>query len=243
MRKNIAELTLEKIKDSKMKPKSKWYFLFREVMIWVLFGLSIIIGSIAFALILHLLKNDLWLMRRFLRIHEYLLYFPFFWLILLVVFIVLAYFHWQKTEKGYKFQPIVIILVSVVLSLILGTVLYSFDLGRPIDRGAMKAVPGYGKMAKMRGEHWMGQSQNRLAGEVFSEMKDKKFLLKSFSNEDWNIFAEQVPDGELIIIKIGDKIRILGEREDQNIFQAKLILPWEKPFNKSKKPLLMKENH
>ncbi|MBT5338676.1 hypothetical protein HN858_04670 [Candidatus Falkowbacteria bacterium] len=232
MTKKLALKILEKIKQHYIKPKPKWHFWIKEIILWFLFGVSIVIGSLAFTLIIHLLKNDILPMRKFLHANEYFLYFPFFWLLILVVFIALAYYHWQKTEKGYKYKPLIILGVSILTSLLISCILLNLNLGRPLTKQANQ-LPGYSKLGKMRGQHWLKQNPNRLAGQVLSEIENNQFLLLDASEIEWTILTDEntYPE-DLSFILPNEKLRLFGEKETDDTFQAIKILPWDFPINK-----------
>ena len=55
---NISKQVLEKIKDKKIKPKSKWEFLLKDYVWWFLGILALNIGGLAFSVIIYFLVNN-----------------------------------------------------------------------------------------------------------------------------------------------------------------------------------------
>src|SRR5665648_1197459 len=58
--KNISNEVLKKIKDNNIKPKPRWYFITKNYFIWLIFGISIILGSFAFSMVLFIIKQLDW---------------------------------------------------------------------------------------------------------------------------------------------------------------------------------------
>jgi len=54
----VTKNTLQKIKKENIKPIPKWQFLLKDSLVWGLFVLNLILGSIGFAIALYLLTNN-----------------------------------------------------------------------------------------------------------------------------------------------------------------------------------------
>ena len=96
---------LDKIKENKITPKPKWQFRLEQVGIWALAVLSLIIGAKAFAVIIFRLVNNDWEIREHLGrslLNHALLTLPYLWIIVMVLFILLAYYNARHTKKGYR---------------------------------------------------------------------------------------------------------------------------------------------
>ena len=89
---NFTQKILEKIKTEKIAPTPAWQFLVKDSLIWIFFGLSVLIGSVSFAVITFIVFNDAtfellknnWLI-------DCLKILPYFWFALLGVFIFVAF--------------------------------------------------------------------------------------------------------------------------------------------------------
>jgi len=124
---DISKDILQKIKKDKLRPYPKQYFLLKRSVIWTVFGLSIFLGSIASAIAIFQLRYAEWDLYKNLShsLTEFVfLVIPFFWLIFLLGFTGLAYYYFRRTEHGYRYGAVWIILLSIVLSIIGGGLLY-----------------------------------------------------------------------------------------------------------------------
>ena len=133
---DISKDILQKIKKDEVRPYPKQYFLLRRSVIWTVFGLSIFLGSIAGAIALFQLRYAEWDLYKHLShslIEFVLLVIPFFWLIFLLGFIGFAYYYFRRTEHGYRYATLWIILLSIALSIIGGGLLYSTGLPERLE--------------------------------------------------------------------------------------------------------------
>jgi len=140
MDKNISQKALKTIRDKKIKPKSKLEFSIKEYLFWLVFVLSVFIGSFAVSIIIFMVN------RGGLGRQSALLNVPYFWIIVLLIFLFLAYFNFKHTKKGYRYNPYLVVVTSVLISIVFGFVIYGFDQAERTDRMLYQKVPIYRKM-------------------------------------------------------------------------------------------------
>ena len=231
MDKDISQKVLEEIKDRKIEPKAKWQFLLKDSLVWVLFGLSIFIGALATAAAIFNIKFSDWDIYdrvpggRFGFFMEVL---PYFWVIILLALVGAAYYNFKHTKKGYKYNIVSIILLSLVTSLVLGGVSYSLGLGEKMEYRATEHLPFYKGLEGRRMHMWEKDSDKLLAGEIV-KVYEKKFDLKDLKSKLWEVETEEAEVMHMVILREGEKIRMVGERQDGQIFVAERIMPWERP--------------
>ncbi|MCK5767319.1 MAG: hypothetical protein KAH35_02955, partial [Candidatus Atribacteria bacterium] len=125
--KNISEEIFKKIKKENIKPKSYRYFATKNYFIWFLFGISIILGSFAFSMILFMFRQLDWDIYHYLGnsfLKTVFISLPYLWLIFLILFLGIAYYNFIHTKRGYRFRFITILVTSLIISTLLGTALY-----------------------------------------------------------------------------------------------------------------------
>lgn len=221
---NLTEKVLEQIKSEKLEPKSKWSFLLKEYVLWLVFGLVTLIGGVAVSVIIFLMKNEV--LPNLKPAKGLVFIFPYFWILLLVVFLFLAYLNVKFTRKGYKYNPYLIIVVSILVSIVLGLGLFLVKGAEKVERGFYQHVPVYQKMMKMRGKQWLENQDGRLAGEVVSELKNDLFILKSFHDGEWQVETKKLSPKELQQVKLQKRLKVLGQRLEGKRFLADKIQPW-----------------
>jgi len=140
MNKDISQKVLKTIKDKKIKPKSKLGFSIKEYLFWLVFVLSVFIGSFAVSITIFMINRDC-LGRKLV-----LLNIPYFWILILLIFLFLAYFNFKHTKKGYQYNSYLIIVISILISIVFGSVIYMFGQAEKTERMFYQKVPIYRKM-------------------------------------------------------------------------------------------------
>ena len=143
--KNI--LNIIKKKDIKLKPR--WQFLLKDYVIWSVGAIALIIGGLAFSVIIYLLRYDDWSIYGQITgsIWEFiLLTLPYFWLLILAVFILVTYYNIKHTKKGYRYSLPMIVIISIVASMVLGVLFSHAGIGRAIDDVLGEKAPLYTKI-------------------------------------------------------------------------------------------------
>jgi len=200
---NISKQVLNNIQDK--KPKPKWEFLLKNYVIWFLFAISIIIGSLAVSIIIFMLRNNA---------PAFLIKLPLFWIVILGIFLFLAFYNMQHTEKGYKYSSYIILLISVLISIALGSLIYSFGIADNLEKGAYNRFPIYQKMMHMKAKSLNVPEKGMLAGIIYEDCK-----LKCFDNKIWDISAKECKP-------INMRVMLKGEQLSDNEFRADYIIPW-----------------
>lgn len=225
---DISEKIIDKIKKENLKPAPKWHFLLKNYVIWILFVLSILIGSLTFSVILFFITSsgiDAYLFLNKNPLGGFILALPRFWLAFLLVFLAVAYYNYKHTKGGYKYNSYLIIILSVIISFILGYFLFFFGLGKKTDDILNNNIPIYRQNTMMHKQRmWNRPEQGFLIGDVV-EFKNKDFFtIKDFNKMIWQIKSENASwiglppkPGE------GMEVRIIGEEEGGFNFRAKII--------------------
>jgi hypothetical protein len=132
MNENLSDKIIGRIDNEQISPLPRWRFILWRGLFWLFAILSVIIGGIAVGTMLFLF-NGLYI-SGFLAIPhdiiELLLLVPYLWLIVFVLFILIARISIKHTKGGYKYGLGFIILTSVFLSVILGSVFYITGIGK-----------------------------------------------------------------------------------------------------------------
>lgn len=227
--KEISKKALERIKKEKIEPTPKWKFLLKDYITWFSFVLSIIIGSFGFAMVLFMLLNHDWDIYRYLNrtfIEHLLVSLPYLWILFLLFFIFLADYNLKHTKRGYRYKTYLVLLASIIISLIMGSLLYYFGIGTKINDIFAHNFPYYRRVFYPREEIWNNPEKGLLAGIITNVKSENEFSLKDFKEKIWQIEAKDAYLKKAIIIREGEKIKIIGELKSINIFIAKEIRPW-----------------
>jgi len=240
---DISKDILGKIKKKKLRPYPKQYFFLKRSVIWVVFSLSIFFGSIACAITLFQLRYAQWDLYKHLThsLTEFvLLVIPFFWLTFLLGFTWLAYYYFRRTERGYQYTAIWVVLLSITLSIIIGGFLYSTGLSEKLEFAFQENLPFYKELQESKQKVWMSPEHGLLAGKIIKIISDQKMEIKDLKGSIWVIdIADSIWRGRLRPVK-NLKIKILGKMLGQNQFKADEIRPWKRRRGSGKKKYLQR---
>ena len=141
--KNLSQKIINRIKQEGIEPTPKWEFVLKNSFFWGAFGLAVIIGALSFSIIFHTLLNNDWDLHMQLSggLTKFIIItLPYFWLILLTLFIVIAYINIRNTKKAYKYSLSMIIGGVILASFLLGITFYNLGLASSIDRNLIQII-------------------------------------------------------------------------------------------------------
>lgn len=228
--KKFIQEILGKIKKEKIAPKPKWFFLLKNYVVWFLGFLSLLIGGIAFSVIIYLVRYNDWDIYEQLDenfISFILLTMPYFWILFLALFIYIVLYNIKHTKKGYRYSLPLILSGNIVVSMILGVLFYKIGISQALDDVLGENAPLYSKIINRQMDYWSQPKEGRLSGLVVDVVEGEKFTLVDFGQKEWNI--NNKIDTGMMEIKLGAPIRVLGKMISDDIFEAEMVLPPGKP--------------
>lgn len=244
MNNNVSQKAFKAIKIKKIKPRPRWEFLLKDYVVWVIFGLAVLIGSLSVSIIIFMIRSSGWdSIARFNSFKPMLANIPYFWILILAIFLFLAYYNFKHTKGGYKYNPYLIIIISVLISAVLGSVVYGMGGGKKMEEIFYHKLPIYQKIMNQGARIWISPQEGRLAGVVMGKY-DINFALKDFSGKVWIVVLRDEGVENQDSIKMGNRVKILGEQISENKFEADFIRPWPDKMSlpKFRKPFLKENN-
>lgn len=226
---DLAKKILGKIKTEKIKPISKWKFIFKKSFVWSLFSLSSILGGLAFGSILVQIKHTEWDIYHYFdgNFSMFLFYaLPYVWILCLILFSTLAYYYLRHTSKGYRYNTVIVITLSIFLSITGGSALFASGISEKIETSFQNNFPFYPLLHRNRMLMWGHPEKGILGGKIIQEPKELQLELEDFRNKNWIIDISKANIKPNIILKKDTLIKIIGEQKNEQIFQANEIRPW-----------------
>lgn len=231
--KSISDIVLATIKKKHITLKPRWTFLLKDYFIWIISVLSLAVGSLAFSVIIFLVKNNDWDVYEYINdslLQFIILSLPYFWIAFLIIFVLVAHYNFKHTKKGYRFKLHTIVISSVLLSIFFGAILYNIGVGQAIDEVFANKVPYYEKFFQTRKMRWLGVENGFLAGKITDITDKTKFRVVDMSGHTWDISVEKDAIMPLVDIKADNHIRMIGEKISEDQFRAERILPARHPM-------------
>jgi len=220
---NTGQEILDKIKEQNIQPKKRWEFLFKNYLLWFAFGLAIILGGLASSATIFIFQHATWveLAPGFSPLKRLWVNLPLFWLLSLSLFCFLAWYDFKNTKRGYKYQPLIIVLFSIILSIALGVAMYSLGLGQKLEDTFFRRVPFYKQMFRQGGRMLVEPDKGHLAG-IITNVGPKTITVEDFLGRSWTISTSTTE------FQTGQRVMLIGRMSDDNNFICESIRPWIK---------------
>lgn len=231
MKPDITTHILGKIKSKNLKPRPKIYFIVWNIVFWCLYIITLFIGSIGIGIIFSFLSvDDIWLIQRvgfLLLLSEYL---PFFWIASVTLLIILSFFIFKKTDNGYKYTPLKLIVLNIVLTFIWGSLLFLSGFSQKCDTTLRYYFHSYNSVLVQDREErvkeiWQNEEKWLLLWIILSVNKEN-FTLQDTNNKIWTISHQNAQIKRKVTIQIWEKVKIVWEISTKESFKAENIRPY-----------------
>jgi hypothetical protein len=230
---NFAKEVLERIEKEQVTPKARWQFLVKNYGLWVLWGMSVLVGAGAVAATIFVFANAGW--QFYSATHDSLFEFiidslPYLWGAVLGVFIFAAYENVRHTKRGYRYPLFAIILFSIIASALGGVVLYAAGFGDVFDEQIGKRIPLHRPIMMQQQKKWVNAERGVLAGEVDDVDANKlMFIIETFDDKEWEVDGSDLNEKDWEALSRFRLVRVIGVpvKEGEEIFHACFVFPWE----------------
>lgn len=218
----FAHNILEKIKEKKVQPKSKWHFLLKDSVVWLLGGIALFVGAVAVAVMIYIMRTHDFELYSY--VHEgsfkmYLVAIPYVWLILFIAFIVLADYQIRQTKQGYKYSLHTLIISGLLLSSLLGVLLYHIGFAEYLDEQLSEYSQAYREYVNPN--FFMFEDDEHILFGKVMKVDEGQFTLREPDGKEWFVeLSYNIP------IRKGMRVRVIGKLgEEENIFEAEIVRP------------------
>lgn len=223
-----SDLLIEKMKQQNLKPKPKWYFTARGNLIWITFFLFMLLGAIAFSILLFSIQQlDFHLMSHMTHSKtEFVLgLIPFFWLVSLIVSLSIAMVGIRSSKKGYKFSFLNTIFFSLVFSILFGALFFIGGGAEYLEDKFSAHVEIYEGIQAKKMNTWSNPEEGYLGGTIH-EVDDYSIVLVDFNNIHWTIQMEKAKIPSVVVLEVGEQIKVIGRKTSKHEFKAEEVRPW-----------------
>jgi hypothetical protein len=225
----LEKQILEKIKAKGLRPTPKSFYKVRDLAIWVLLGAFVAALSIGFGMIIFMIRGaDLSLFNALgLSASEKLLYsVPFFWIAATLAIGAVVYINYRNTKKGYKTSVGKFSLIALVIAIILGSLVYAFNITNYVDRAASHFAL-YNAVVPLNTNAWYDPDHGLLSGAVRNRESNEDFYLSDGRGTLWHVTGNSISMPAGFEFHSDDRIKIIGTKITEDEFRAIEIRPWE----------------
>lgn len=226
---DISRETLKKIREKGIVPRAKGYFFLKRSTVWVLFGISIVLGSIAGSAVIFQIRSAEWeLFHHFQNsIPEFILLFvPYLWLLFMIGFSIIAYYYFRQTQGGYRYRAFTIVVLSVLISILGGIGLYAAGVSERMESVFEERLSFYRGVEFHSRMVWMSPDKGLLAGKIVDISNEGIIILKDLDGKNWSVNANSAiwrgrlrPSPDL-------EIKMIGTMTGRESFKVREVRPW-----------------
>ena len=222
---DISAKVLEKIEKEKIAPTPRWMVLCRRGAVWIVGGMSLLIGGLAMSVVIFMVVNNEWSLAHQLaggRVWFVLVTLPYAWLLMLGAFLFLAENQVRHTPHGYRIATVWLIGGSVGLSILLGIIFYAIGAGQRIDDTFTRKMPYYTDIGNRRAK-MLQQPERGVVGGVLLEVAQDELSLRAIDTHVWRVYFEDARLMNDVELVPGVPILVVGENVGDFTIQAKVI--------------------
>ncbi|QQS58863.1 hypothetical protein IPN35_04665 [Candidatus Peregrinibacteria bacterium] len=236
---NLSQKITAQIKKRHIRQWPRLYFVLKNTAFWLLFSLSVLVGAIAFSVILYaLIEADFEVLRyaSSSAVGFFLATLPLYWMFFFGLFLLIALFGFRKTKKGYRIPLVWLLFGNITLSILFGFVFFRLIGAEIIEATLARAMPFYTRIEHQRRDAWSHPREGFLAGVVTRHSPEKHILIvNDFSTQDWEVSIDDVEFVHPLVMALieeneitGRQIKVLGNPTGENTFHARSLLPWRR---------------
>lgn len=218
----LSEKILAEIKNRKISPHARLLFLAKNYGVWALAIIAISLAAIFVGtFVAELLAAEWALLPHFPggQINFVFHTLPIFWLGAILAAFLFAFFLLRRTKHGYRFGVLAITGGIFIASTAGGISLLSTPLPPQLHALRVQNFPPHFE------EHeWMDPEEGFLFGEIFG-IEEKLLILNAIDESVWSVDVSSAKIPSQLELVVGEKIRAVGTKLDDENFAADFILP------------------
>lgn len=213
---------LEKIMRGEVKQRSRWYFFFQNLILWVLGTSSVLIGSIIVSLVIFTAANsDIGIYR---EVYGHVtscatIYLIGFWILITGVLIIISDRLIRRTKRGYMYPLWFILVIDIVLSIIFGTIFYFMGTAGYMDNELGHRVGYYNNIEKKRASLFNKPEKGILIGRV-TRVGNQFVEIATVDKGLWIVFVDELDRDRVYGLQEGVDAIFAGKMNDSGLFVA-----------------------
>lgn len=234
---SISEKVLKTIEENNIRPLARWKFVMRNTATWFVGFLAIIAGTLGVSTLLHLIQDNDWNVYQYFGrtfFEHVLTVFPYFWLVALAAFVFLAYVLIRHTRTGYRYTTLFFIATILSTSIILGAIFFMLGTGEYVENALSKNIGAYAALPHNKLSIWNKPRIGLLSGTITEIEGNDEFILNDFTNQEWMVIEDNALWQNKNLRTMGTRIKLLGAYENNGVFIATEIRPWDTENKKVK---------
>lgn len=224
----ISENIVDQIKKEKVTPRPRWVFVTSNIVLITMLIVTVVMGGVAMSLIYLKLFSLEWGFvtfggdRGLPQIFEVM---PLLWILLLVILLIAAVWAFEKTEGGYRYQPTMVVVGAIFMSMLLGAFIYTSRGAELFETLLRNNLPPYEAMEMAKERKFLNPEQGILVGEFSERLSDQQISVEDISENEWTVVLTTplANDRGVQRLEEGQPILIIGKKTADQTFEAREI--------------------
>ncbi len=217
-----SQKALERILKGEVKQKPRWFFVVKNILMWIFGGASILVGALFVSVIIYTVVNSDMDLHR--EIYGYFISYItlcmiFLWIFLTGVFVILCDVSVRHTDRGYIYPLYIIISIHIGLSIIVGVFLYAKGISCYVDDMLGSHMRYYYNVNKRRAVSFDLPERGILMGQIVRR-NDNIVELMSTDGTLWVIAVDNIPTQKYADLQGSDHAIFLGNTNEKGVFIA-----------------------
>ncbi|MCD4668967.1 MAG: hypothetical protein K8S14_00830 [Actinomycetia bacterium] len=147
----------------------------------------------------------------------------------MIIFLVVSIFGIRHTRTGYRYPLLKILSINIVISVLLGVTFFYTGGAEKMEQIFAEKIPAYKGIEENKISRWSDPENGFLGGVIIEDKNNEIILVEDFSGKKWEIIIQEIIISQRVSLEIGEKIKIIGEILEDNIFTAQEIRSWKGP--------------
>ncbi len=230
----LKDTLLKRIESEHVSPRSRLFFQGREVLVWVLWLLSVVVGALAVAVMLFVLTHRQYALYELTHDNYYTFIIdtlPYMWLVLFGMMAAAAVYNLRHTKRGYRYSATTVIFSSLAVSFVAGFALQYYGMGYTIDHLLGETVSPYMSHEKQEFRLWQAPEDGRLLGKQILGgvgLSTTTLKFEDISGNEWLVDVSELTPRDIEMLTTESKVRLFGTTTgpESRQFHVCGALPW-----------------
>lgn len=224
--KKMYDALWQKIENVKLQPIPRWVFLLQRFGVWVALVLSVVLGAFALSYMVFAVQEGDFLTVAGNDPFAILTTLLPVWVLVFLVFLALALWGVEHTERGYKIPLLLWILTNLAVTGFGALALVALNVPADIDPLVERHIEPLSVMGMTR-PLWQRPGQGHLQGRV-RDIDSGTFTLEDPRGEQWTILLNEHTRIDTPV-ELEKRLGVLGHPQGEHVIQADVIVPLRRP--------------
>ena len=225
----LEKRVMDRIEAQKLVPRPFYLFLAKRSVFGLLTFISLLFGAVSFALALFIVSDFFATGGKGfdeMPFDEFVDALPLVWLASSLLLAVSATYSISNTRRGYRWRTSHVLAGAIAVSLALGTLMYSFDMGGSVHQLLSGQFRSYREATHIPYAEWSRPAAGFLGGEA-QNVEGETLRLRDFRGEIWSVDISGAKiELENTIVDEGD-VAVEGQQTGPLNFKATRIIPFD----------------